>query len=340
MLGTRKIYSLKWWFDGDLPLEKTNTLNKSKYSEGHFNLSTKWSFTKSWRSIQKQLWENIDQKTNLPNKARKKKWITAGSLKTHLNKTLPKECLFQSKKDTTHPNIAHPFGNPPATPTMKGIPLKGPFGKGCSGCVPKVCWNNLRFNFPFLILGIWSQCVLKTAVFLDTKSGVTTLTLEVPGVSNFHAGIGEMEWILRVGKAVEVGAKQIQQKNNFLAQEIVWDWIPNSHHSDRWKNLGILSIKNPYQKLLAWLDFKENHLSFGKNTRKHHENIHESGQIIIFFKSAGGSVSRGFFAIFTLQWRLGKNYPMNGILYMGNWGDFTPRSGVISLLYVPYLEYL
>ena len=29
-------------------------------------------------------------------------------------------------------------------PTMKGIPL-WPVGKGCSGCVQKVCWNNLRF---------------------------------------------------------------------------------------------------------------------------------------------------------------------------------------------------
>ena len=61
---------------------------------------------------------------------------------------------------------------------------------------------------------------LKTAVFLDTKSGVTTLTLEVPGVSNFHAGIGEMEWILRVGKAVEVGAKQIQQKTIFWRRKL------------------------------------------------------------------------------------------------------------------------
>ncbi len=49
-----------------------------------------------------------------------------------------KKCLqflcnwfFQSKKITTHPDIAHPFGNPPATPTMKGIPAKKkPVGKG------------------------------------------------------------------------------------------------------------------------------------------------------------------------------------------------------------------
>ena len=40
-----------------------------------------------------------------------------------------------------HTPGAHPRQSP--YPTMKGFPLQ-PIGKGCSGCVPKVCWNNLR----------------------------------------------------------------------------------------------------------------------------------------------------------------------------------------------------
>ena len=55
-----------------------------------------------------------------------------------------------------------------------------------------------------------------SCVFLDTKNGVTSLTLEVPGVSISMPGWGKMEWI-RVGKAVELGAKQIQQKTIFCA---------------------------------------------------------------------------------------------------------------------------
>ena len=52
------------------------------------------------------------------------------------------------KKVTTHPDIAHPFGNPPTTPTMnKGIPTYSPllvkvYGLGV--CSSSVCWNNLR----------------------------------------------------------------------------------------------------------------------------------------------------------------------------------------------------
>ena len=34
-----------------------------------------------------------------------------------------------------------------------------------------------------------------------------------------------MEWILRVGKAVELGFAD-SAENNFLAQEIVWDLDP------------------------------------------------------------------------------------------------------------------
>ena len=41
-----------------------------------------------------------------------------------------------SKKVTTHPDIAHPRQSP--YPTMKGFPLQ-PVGKGFSGCVPVRC---------------------------------------------------------------------------------------------------------------------------------------------------------------------------------------------------------
>ena len=48
------------------------------------------------------------------------------------------------KKVTTHPR-AHPFGTPPSLATYwKESRLRKPVGKGCSGCVPNVCWNNLR----------------------------------------------------------------------------------------------------------------------------------------------------------------------------------------------------
>ncbi len=44
-----------------------------------------------------------------------------------------------SQKVTTHPDIAHPFGNP-RSPTMKGIPAYSPLVKvACSGCVPVRC---------------------------------------------------------------------------------------------------------------------------------------------------------------------------------------------------------
>ena len=53
-------------------------------------------------------------------------------------------CLV-SKKIATHPDIAHPFANPPATPTMKGIPTYSLLGKVAKGvCSSSVCWNNLR----------------------------------------------------------------------------------------------------------------------------------------------------------------------------------------------------
>ena len=47
-----------------------------------------------------------------------------------------------SKKDTTRPDIAHPFRQSPK-PFMKGIQIHILIGKGCLGCVPKVCWKNL-----------------------------------------------------------------------------------------------------------------------------------------------------------------------------------------------------
>ncbi len=59
-----------------------------------------------------------------------------------------------SKKIARHRDIAHPFGNPPATPIMKGIPAEIPVGKGCSECVPKVCWNNLRPYKSSLFVGL------------------------------------------------------------------------------------------------------------------------------------------------------------------------------------------
>ena len=45
--------------------------------------------------------------------------------------------VHNSKKITTHPDIAHPRQSP--WPTMKGIPCFQPVGKGCSGCVPVRC---------------------------------------------------------------------------------------------------------------------------------------------------------------------------------------------------------
>ena len=54
-------------------------------------------------------------------------------------------------------DIAHPFGNPPATPTMKGIPFFCLLVKVWLGCVPKVWWNTLRITFCLfrqLFLGI------------------------------------------------------------------------------------------------------------------------------------------------------------------------------------------
>ena len=75
---------------------------------------------------------------------------------------LQERYIFRTHHDIAH----HDIGNPPATPTMKGIPL-WPVGKGRSGCVPKVCWNNLRLSlsmpgrdlgklsFLFLNLNLW-----------------------------------------------------------------------------------------------------------------------------------------------------------------------------------------
>ena len=41
--------------------------------------------------------------------------------------------MHLSKKVTTHPDIAHPFGNPPRSPTMKGIPAYSPLVKVARG---------------------------------------------------------------------------------------------------------------------------------------------------------------------------------------------------------------
>lgn len=67
-----------------------------------------------------------------------------------------------SRKITTHPYRAHPFGKPPkrhATPSMKGIPAKKstPVGKGCQaqGCVR---------SFGALVHNLW---------MLSTKKGIT-----------------------------------------------------------------------------------------------------------------------------------------------------------------------
>ena len=64
---------------------------------------------------------------------------------------------FQEKYNT--PRYRTPVRQSPKPPTMKGIPCFQPVGKGCSGCVPKVCWNNLRIikhrnvqKFPTCIL--------------------------------------------------------------------------------------------------------------------------------------------------------------------------------------------
>ena len=54
------------------------------------------------------------------------------------------QVLGDSKKVTTHPDIAHPFGNPPIF-NYERIPWKQPVGKGFFGvCSSSVCWNNLR----------------------------------------------------------------------------------------------------------------------------------------------------------------------------------------------------
>ncbi len=47
--------------------------------------------------------------------------------------------FWWSKKIKTHPDIAHPIGNPPATPTMKGIPTYSLLVKVARGCVPVRC---------------------------------------------------------------------------------------------------------------------------------------------------------------------------------------------------------
>ena len=44
---------------------------------------------------------------------------------------------IESKVVSTHPDIAHPIGNPPATPIMKEIPLFGLFIKVAKGVCSK-----------------------------------------------------------------------------------------------------------------------------------------------------------------------------------------------------------
>ena len=58
-----------------------------------------------------------------------------------LNKVC-RDRLLIAKKDTTHPNIAHPFGNAPEMPTIKGMPFFGLFGKRLrlGLCSSPVCW--------------------------------------------------------------------------------------------------------------------------------------------------------------------------------------------------------
>ena len=57
------------------------------------------------------------------------------------------------RKVTTHTRSTghHPFAN------YERIPLYQPIGKGCSGYVPKVCWNDLRF-LGDLFQGLWWTC--------------------------------------------------------------------------------------------------------------------------------------------------------------------------------------
>ncbi len=64
------------------------------------------------------------------------KWVIC---RFHVN--LVQSDFHDSKVVPTHPDIAHQKGNPPCQLWKNS--LKRPFGKGCSGCVPKVCWNNL-----------------------------------------------------------------------------------------------------------------------------------------------------------------------------------------------------
>ena len=66
---------------------------------------------------------------------------------------------FFSRKVTTHP-----WSTPQAITRFANyerIPLYQPIGKGCSGCVPKVCWNNLRF-LGDLFQGLWWTCWKKS----------------------------------------------------------------------------------------------------------------------------------------------------------------------------------
>ena len=48
---------------------------------------------------------------------------------------VPWSVVLGRSKKLQHTPRAHPFGNPPATPTMKGLPNHSPLVKGCSGCV-------------------------------------------------------------------------------------------------------------------------------------------------------------------------------------------------------------
>ena len=51
-----------------------------------------------------------------------------------------------------HPDIAHPFGNPPGNANYERIPGSQPIGKGCSGGVPVRC---VETTLDWRVLGLY-----------------------------------------------------------------------------------------------------------------------------------------------------------------------------------------
>ncbi len=78
-----------------------------------------------------------------------------------------------SKKVTTHPDIAHPIGNPPLEFQLWKESLFLPVGKGFFGvCSSSVCWNNLKKKFqatesPKMLF--WQLNILKKSVCQESE---------------------------------------------------------------------------------------------------------------------------------------------------------------------------